>query len=196
MPRVARQLMAALLAGSLASCGDIANIVLDDADLSYCYGCDWVMQEWSDGWNLHKAGPFDDDALCEAALLEASRTSPESGFRCVNQKSLIRSPREGASPWEKDRLNLGHCRGCDWFIEEVHVHGWERIDSRTFITEDVCEQNLWHAHKRSPKVRYRCRSTLAGGHINHNTSKQPMERLAINPGRHSHLQHYSRSAHA
>lgn len=149
--------MAVLVACSLASCADIANMVFDDVAPGYCYGCDWIMQEWSEGWILNNSDPFDDEALCEAALLEASRKSPKMGFRCINEESLIRIPREGPSQWEKDRLNLGHCRGCDWFIEEVHVHGWERIDSKTFETEDVCEQKLWQLSKLSPNVRYRCR---------------------------------------
>ena len=42
--------------------------LIDVAEVSYCSGCDWIVQEWHDGWDTHNSKPYDDEAGCDQAL--------------------------------------------------------------------------------------------------------------------------------
>lgn len=36
----------------LAGCAEVEEIMLED--VSYCYSCEWIIQEWDDpGWGTH-----------------------------------------------------------------------------------------------------------------------------------------------
>lgn len=133
----------------LSACAEVVDILLED--VGSCYGCDWIIQEWDyPGWETHNSDPYETEELCEQALAEQSRKSPARGHRCIYEGDLW--PREETPPAKSQP----HCYGCDWVVEEDRYGGWERVDTRTHVTEGVCQQALWHLHKEDPNKEYRC----------------------------------------
>ena len=130
--------------------------LIDTADLSYCYSCDWIVQEWHDGWSTHNSKPYDDAAACEQALATAAQLDRELGLRCINEEELIDARRNPPSQSEKDRVKLNSCWRCDWLIEKLRFGNWARRDFTTYKTQGLCEQSLWYALRDEPDARYRC----------------------------------------
>ena len=140
----------------LAGCAELSAELFDEANIGYCYGCDWIVQEWHDEWSTHNSKPYDDEAACEQALATAAQRDRELGLRCINEEELIDARRNPPSQSEKDRLNLNSCWGCDWMIEELRYGTWARRDMTTYKTQGLCEQSLWYALSDEPDGRYRC----------------------------------------
>lgn len=140
---------AALVLLLLSGCMELAGDVIDSAELGYCYGCDWIIQEWdSDGWNTHNSDPYDTEEICEQELARQSQDDPDRGFRCINEEDLDHGKTE--------RVESEHCWGCDWVIEEWRHGTWERRGRDTYRNEGVCQQALWHRSKANPHADYRC----------------------------------------
>jgi hypothetical protein len=138
---------AAALIG-LAGCAEFAEVLLEDP--GHCHGCDWIIQEWDDpGWSTHNSDPYATEELCERALAEQSRKSPDRGHRCIYEGDLWSEEESPAKP-------SAFCYGCDWVVEMKEFATWERAETATHHTEGVCQQALWHLQKENPSREYRC----------------------------------------
>ena len=140
----------------LAGCAELAAELFDEANIGYCYGCDWIVQVWTGGWATHNSDPYDDEATCEQALNRQAQRDRETGFRCINEEDLIDARRKAPSQWEQDRVNVNSCWGCDWIIEELRYGTWASRDFTTYKTQGLCEHSLWYALRDEPDDRYRC----------------------------------------
>ena len=48
-----------------------------NAELSYCAGCDWIVQEFHDaGWETRNSKPYDTEDQCRAAKREQQESRP------------------------------------------------------------------------------------------------------------------------
>ena len=130
--------------------------VVDVASVSYCAGCDWIVQEWHDGWETRNSKPYDDEAACDVALAEQAGRDKDLGLRCIHEENLTKAKWDGAEQWESDRVEQDWCWRCDWRIEELKYSRWERLDDKTHKTLGHCEQALWYILKDEPYERYRC----------------------------------------
>jgi len=52
--------------------------------------------------------------------------------------------------------DVGHCHGCDWVVEIAEYNSWARTEAKTYHTEGVCQQALWHQSTKKPDRNYRC----------------------------------------
>ena len=145
---LARAVFAIVAVNGMAGCAEFADAILEE--LSYCYGCNWIVQEWDDpGWSTHNSDQYATEELCEQSLAEQSRRSPDRGHRCIYEGDLANE--QVVSEEVND-----FCYGCDWVVETEDYAVWERADSKVHHTEGVCQQALWHLHKRQPEKRFRC----------------------------------------
>lgn len=151
-----RRCGAVLVLTILAGCAEIMGELTDVAEISYCSGCDWIVQEWHEGWETHNSKPYDDEAACDLALAEQARRDRDLGLRCIHEADMTKGKWDGASQWESDRVDLDWCWRCDWRIEEWDYGRWERLNSKTHKTQGLCEQALWYVLKDEPYERYRC----------------------------------------
>lgn len=136
-----------LMIFGLSACAEVADVML--SDLEYCYGCDWIIQEWDDdGWNTHNSDPYETEEICEQALADQSRNSPDRGHRCVYESDL----REEPSTASGNRF----CYGCDWAVEIEEYGRWVPAEDTVHHTEGVCQQALWHLLQKEPDRDYRC----------------------------------------
>jgi hypothetical protein len=142
----------------LAGCSELLGDLVDDADIGYCYGCDWIVQEWYGGeWETRNSKPYDTEELCEQKLKANSQEDPDQGFRCIHEEELIDQRREQSrNPSQEEKAEVESCWNCDWRVEEWRYERWSRIDSTTYDTQSVCEQALWYESKEKPYVDYRC----------------------------------------
>ena len=147
---------AALLLLILAGCAELMSELADVAEVSYCAGCDWIVQEWYDGWETRNSKPYDDEAACNQAMAEQSSRDRNVGFRCIHEENLTKGKWDGGAQWESDRVELDWCYRCDWQIEEWDYSRWKRLDDKTHRTQGRCEQALWYILKEGPYERYRC----------------------------------------
>lgn len=132
----------------ITGCAEIADVLLEE--LSYCYGCNWIVQEWDNpGWSTHNSDQYDTEELCEQSLAEQSRKNPDRGYRCVYEGDL-----EDEQVAQEEPSEL--CWGCEWIVETESYAGWERADAQTHHTEGVCQQALWRLYKRHPEKNLRC----------------------------------------
>jgi len=60
-----------------------------DTDLSYCYGCDWIVQEYHLKWETHNSKPYDTEEECLRAKREQRDRDPERLFRCIHESDLL-----------------------------------------------------------------------------------------------------------
>ena len=151
--------IAALLLVVLAGCEEMMADLIDVADISYCSGCDWIVQEFDDGqgWSTHNSDPYDDAATCEKALAPQAQRNDETGYRCIYEGDLHDAKSDSQTiQWEADRVKKGHCRGCDWRVEEFEVGSWQHRDGNRYEAEGLCEQALWYKMQDNPYERYRC----------------------------------------
>lgn len=152
MTRLRRNGGVLLVLLALSGCAELADVLLDTAQVSYCSGCDWIIQEWdSNGWNTHNSDPYDTEAICEQELAKQSKESRDRGHRCIYEGDL----RDEETPVVKPSA---HCYGCDWAVEIAEYNSWERTESATYHIEGVCQQALWHQSKKNPNRNYRCRN--------------------------------------
>ena len=143
----------------LAGCAEMMDSLLDVAEVSYCGGCDWIVQEFDDGhgWSTHNSDPYVDAETCEKALKPQAQHNDETGYRCIYEGDLNDAKdNKQTIQWEADRVNRGHCWHCDWRVEEWEVGTWNRRDAKTYKTEGLCEQALWYQMQDNPYERYRC----------------------------------------
>lgn len=149
--RITKFVVAILALSGLSACAEIADVLLDD--LSFCAGCDWIIQEWDNpGWSTHNSDPYKTEEICEQALAEQSRKNPERGYRCIYEGDLTPGKEEPpATP-------AAHCYRCDWVVERQRSAGWERVGSATYDGEGACQQALWRLRKENPYREYRCTS--------------------------------------
>lgn len=133
---------------SLSGCAELADVLL--ADVGHCHGCDWIIQEWDGpGWSTHNSDPYETEEICEQALAEQSRKSPDRGHRCIYEADLRRKEE---SPVKANAF----CYGCDWVVEIAEYNSWARTEAKTYHTEGVCQQALWHQSTKKPDRNYRC----------------------------------------
>ena len=60
-----------------------------NAELSYCGGCDYIVQEFhDDGWETRNSKPYDTEDECRAAKLEQKNRDPHIMFRCIHESEL------------------------------------------------------------------------------------------------------------
>ena len=60
-----------------------------NADLSYCYGCDWIVQVYYEGnWETRNSDPYDTLEECIVAKREQEDRHSETRFRCVHESDL------------------------------------------------------------------------------------------------------------
>lgn len=60
-----------------------------NADLSYCYGCDWIVQEFHQGnWETRNSKPYDTLEECLVAKHEQEDRDSSVRFRCIHESDL------------------------------------------------------------------------------------------------------------
>ena len=71
----------------LSGC-EIVGEVLSEMDLSYCSGCDWIVQEYHEGWETHNSKPYDDEAACLVAREKQQKKDKDLLLRCIHESDL------------------------------------------------------------------------------------------------------------
>ena len=84
---LARICIVALVLIFLSGC-EIVGEVIGETDLSYCSGCDWIVQEYHEGWETHNSKPYDDEAACQAARLKQQKKDKHVLLRCIHESDL------------------------------------------------------------------------------------------------------------
>lgn len=138
----------------LAGCAELAStagMILDEADLTYCPTCDWVVQEWrhDTAWSAAISRDYETEVECEQELARLSAKDSKAGYRCIYEGELHDEPKP--EPYDD-----GICSGCDWAVQVTEYQRWERVDSTTYPTEARCQQESWHEHKKDPGKNFRC----------------------------------------
>ena len=89
--------------------------LIDVAEVSYCSGCDWIVQEWHEAWETHNSKPYDDEAACDLALAEQARRDRDLGLRCIHEADMTQGLCEQAlwyvlkdEPYERYRCVYGN----------------------------------------------------------------------------------------
>ena len=61
---------------------------INNAELSYCAGCDWIIQEFHGEWATHNSKPYKTEKECWAARREQRDRDPDTIFRCIHESEL------------------------------------------------------------------------------------------------------------
>jgi hypothetical protein len=61
---------------------------INNAELSYCAGCDWIIQEFHGEWSTHNSKPYDTENECHAARRKQQNRDPDVRFRCIHESQL------------------------------------------------------------------------------------------------------------
>ena len=61
---------------------------VSNAELSYCAGCDWIVQEFHDEWETHNSKPYKTESECRAARRDYADRNPDTPFRCIHESEL------------------------------------------------------------------------------------------------------------
>ena len=61
---------------------------LSNGDLSYCAGCDWIIQEFHGEWATHNSKPYETEQECRRARHEQEERNPDTYFRCIHESEL------------------------------------------------------------------------------------------------------------
>lgn len=130
--------------------------LIEDANIGRCWGCDWIMQEWHEGWETRNSDPYDDGPACEQELMRISERDTHQGYRCINEEELIDKRMEQLRNPSPETPVTTVCWNCDWVLEQARPDSWVRSTARTYKTQGTCEQALWQLHKRNPDINYRC----------------------------------------
>jgi len=72
----------------VASVNETIDETVDDASLSYCAGCDWIVQEFHGKWETHNSKPYDSKEECRAAKRKQEDRDPDVHFRCIHESEL------------------------------------------------------------------------------------------------------------
>ena len=72
----------------VASVDEVIVEPIRNTELSYCYGCDWIVQEFHGEWETHNSKPYETAAECRAARREQENRNPETYFRCIHESQL------------------------------------------------------------------------------------------------------------
>jgi len=59
-----------------------------NAELSYCAGCDWIVQEYHGEWSTRNSKPYDTEDECRAARSEQRKRNPDTSMRCIHESEL------------------------------------------------------------------------------------------------------------
>jgi len=142
---------------TLSGCAEIVADLIDDANIGHCWSCEWIMQEWYEGWETRNSDPYDDENACEQQLAMLSEKNRETGYRCINEEELIDMRRDASrNESEAEPVKAEHCWGCDWVVEELRNGTWVLRGTETYKTQGKCEQALWHRKKNDRDKVYRC----------------------------------------
>jgi hypothetical protein len=75
----------------LIACVAVSAIIepVKDTELSYCYGCDWIVQEFHGGqWETRNSQPYDTREECLLAKREQEDRDSHIHFRCIHESDL------------------------------------------------------------------------------------------------------------
>ena len=73
----------------VASVDEVIVEPAKNAEVSHCYGCDWIVQEFHRGeWETHNSDPYDTQEECLAAKHEQEDRHTETIFRCIHESEL------------------------------------------------------------------------------------------------------------
>ena len=61
---------------------------LKNAELSFCAGCDWIVQEYHDEWSTRNSKPYDTKPECDEARHKQRDRNPDTPFRCIHESEL------------------------------------------------------------------------------------------------------------
>jgi hypothetical protein len=71
-----------------ASVNETIDETVDNAELSYCAGCDWIVQEFHGKWETRNSKPYDTQSECRAAKRKQEDRDPDIHFRCIHESEL------------------------------------------------------------------------------------------------------------
>ena len=73
----------------VASVDEVIVEPIRNAELSHCYGCDWIVQEFHRGeWETRNSKPYDTREECLAAKREQEDRDSHIHFRCIHESEL------------------------------------------------------------------------------------------------------------
>jgi len=73
----------------VASVDEVIVEPMRNAELSHCYGCDWIVQEFHRGeWETRNSKPYDTREECLAAKREQEDRDSHIHFRCIHESEL------------------------------------------------------------------------------------------------------------
>ena len=73
----------------VASVNEVIVEPAKNAELSHCYGCDWIVQEFHRGeWETRNSKPYDTREECLLAKREQEDRDPDIHFRCIHESDL------------------------------------------------------------------------------------------------------------
>ena len=73
----------------VASVNEVIVEPVKNAELSHCYGCDWIVQEFHSGkWETRNSDPYDTREECLLAKREQEDRDPHIHFRCIHESDL------------------------------------------------------------------------------------------------------------
>ena len=73
----------------VASVNEVIVEPARNAEISHCYGCDWIVQEFHRGeWETRNSDPYDTQEECLVAKHEQEDRHTETIFRCIHESEL------------------------------------------------------------------------------------------------------------
>ena len=73
----------------VASVNEVIVEPVRNAEISHCYGCDWIVQEFHRGeWETRNSDPYDTHEECLVAKHEQEDRHTETIFRCIHESEL------------------------------------------------------------------------------------------------------------
>ena len=73
----------------VASVNEVIVEPLKNAEISHCYGCDWIVQEFHRGeWETRNSKPYDTREECLLAKREQENRDREIHLRCIHESEL------------------------------------------------------------------------------------------------------------
>jgi hypothetical protein len=72
----------------VASVNETIVAPIANAELSYCAGYDWIVQEFHGEWETHNSKPYETERECRGAKREQQDRNPDTVFRCIHESEL------------------------------------------------------------------------------------------------------------
>ena len=72
----------------VASVNETVDETVNNAEVSYCPTCDWIVQEFHAEWSTHNSKPYDTEEDCWVARREYEKRDPDVRFRCIHESEL------------------------------------------------------------------------------------------------------------